>query len=125
MSQDDEIQAETREANDDISPNIGGGRTLGGRPAPQPIPSTSSLVQPSDISSRPPTKKRFATLGDLGGNSGHAGHSHADRSEDDSDDQDLFAGGEKSALAVQNPDELKRKILEKARRWVIDGRKLT
>lgn len=74
----------------------------------------------SSSSSRAPPKKKFATLGDLsgGGSGAHAGHGH-DNDSDDSDydpKQDLFAGGEKSALAVQNPDEMKKKLLERARK---------
>ncbi|KAL1956809.1 hypothetical protein VTO42DRAFT_6759 [Malbranchea cinnamomea] len=60
-------------------------------------------------------KKKFATLGDL--NSGAGG----DESEDDDEHQDLFAGGEKSGLAVQNPDDIKKKIIEKAKRGVPSG----
>ena len=94
------------------------GRTLDGRAVPQPIPTTSSTSAASDSASKPPPKKKFATLGDLGGGgAAHAGHGHDDDNSDDSEDQDFFAGGEKSGLAVQNPDELKRKILEKARRY--------
>lgn len=75
----------------------------------------------SSSGSRAVPKKKFATLGDLsggGGSSGHAGHGHDDDSDDSDYDpkQDLFAGGEKSALAVQNPDEMKKKILERARK---------
>lgn len=46
--------------------------------------------------------------------------SGANDSEDDDDDenQDFFAGGEKSGLAVQNPDDLKKKIIEKAKKYV-------
>ena len=54
-------------------------------------------------------KKKFATLGDLS-----AGPAGGESSEDD--DQDFFAGGEKSGLAVQNPDDIKKKIIEKAKR---------
>jgi UBX domain-containing protein 1 len=53
------------------------------------------------------------TLGDL--SSGGGPHDSAD---DDEENQDFFAGGEKSGLAVQNPDDIKQKILEKAMRWV-------
>ncbi|KAL8837282.1 MAG: hypothetical protein Q9170_002577 [Blastenia crenularia] len=119
--------SETAPANDDISPPAqpaqpapSGGRSLGGEPAPQPIPTTSSMADQSSSSSRAPPKKKFATLGDLsGGNTaGHAGHGH-DNDSDDSDydpKHNLFAGGEKSGLAVQNPDDLKKKILERARK---------
>lgn len=65
--------------------------------------------------SKAPAKKKFATLGDLS-RGGNSSHSHDDESDDDDEDQDFFAGGEKSALAVQNPDELRRKIIERARK---------
>jgi len=106
---------------DYIEPSASAGRTLDGRAAPQPIPTTSSASATSGSTSKQPPTKKFATLGDLGGGGGaHAGHGHDDDDSDDSEDsevQDFFAGGEKSGLAVQNPDELKRKILEKARRF--------
>ncbi|KAL8809244.1 MAG: hypothetical protein Q9200_003588 [Gallowayella weberi] len=96
-----------------------GGRTLGGSSVPQPIPTTTKMPK-EPASSKGAPKKKFATLRDLGGGSsaGHAGHGD-DNDSDDTDldpKQDLFAGGEKSALAVQNPDEMKRKILERARK---------
>ncbi|KAL8943327.1 MAG: hypothetical protein Q9211_001022 [Gyalolechia sp. 1 TL-2023] len=107
----------------------GGGRTLGGNPVPQPIPTTSSMTDQSSSSSRAPPKKKFATLGDLGGGSsaGHAGQGHGDDSDDSDYDpkQDLFAGGEKSGLAVQNPDDMRRKILERARKQAIPTNPLT
>lgn len=112
---------------DDESPiaaAAGGGRTLGGTSGPQPIPTTSSVPPPPSSSSRQAPQKKFATLGDIagGGASGHAGHGHDDDEDDDErEKQDLFAGGEKSALAVQNPNkqsaaDLQRKILERARK---------
>lgn len=74
-------------------------------------------------------KKKFATLGDLsgGGGAGHAGHSHGDDDDDDDDDfepsddenPDLYTGGEKSGLAVENPntaDKLRKKIIKKAQK---------
>ncbi|KAJ9196542.1 hypothetical protein DTO164E3_3397 [Paecilomyces variotii] len=82
------------------------GRTLGGSPA-----LSSSTPQQSSSTSRKAPKKKFATLGDL--QSGAGGDSSED---DETENQDFFAGGEKSGLAVQNPDDIKRKILEKARR---------
>lgn len=97
-----------------------GGRTLGGDPVPQPIPTTSRMPDQSSSSSRAPPKKKFATLGDLAGGSGagQTGQGHEDDSDDSDYDskQNLFAGGEKSGLAVQNPDEMRRKILERARK---------
>lgn len=104
---------EASEENPEAAPASTGPRTLGGASAPQPTPSTPS-APPTSQSSKP--KKKFATLNDLSksGQSGH-GHDHDD-DDDDDEDQDLFAGGEKSALAVQNPDDLRRKLVEKARK---------
>ncbi|KAL3462534.1 P-loop containing nucleoside triphosphate hydrolase protein [Aspergillus heterothallicus] len=71
--------------------------------------SSSSTPRGSSRSRRQPPKK-FATLGDLSAGAN-------DSSDDDDDEnQDFFAGGEKSGLAVQNPDDLKKKIIEKAKR---------
>ncbi|KAL8692191.1 MAG: hypothetical protein Q9218_002722 [Villophora microphyllina] len=106
-------------------PAYGGGRTLGGASVPQPIPTTSSMPDQTSSSSRAAPKKKFATLGDLGGGSsvGQGGRGGHDDDSDDSEDdtkRNLFAGGEKSGLAVQNPDQkteaLKKKILERARK---------
>lgn len=76
-----------------------GPRTLDGRPAPQYASASSS-------SKKAPKKKGLATLSSLGG-----GHAHDDDDDDDDDDEDegrgprdLFAGGEKSGLAVQDPN---------------------
>lgn len=107
-----------------IAVAAGGGRTLGATSGPQPIPTTSSVPPPPSSSSRQAPPKKFATLGDIsgGGASGHAGHGDDDDEDDDeSEKRDLFAGGEKSALAVQNPNkqsaaDLQRKILERARK---------
>lgn len=79
-------------------------------------------------------KKKFATLGDLSGGRGpsHAGHGHGDDDDDeenddddfdpaDEDNPDLYAGGEKSGLAVENPsaaDKLRKKIIKKAQKYV-------
>lgn len=110
----------------------GGGRTLGGDPAPSTAHASSTRSEPSSASSgQKGAKKRFATLGDLNreqshsqrGGHGHGhgqGHGHDDEEEEDDEErQDLFAGGEKSGLAVQNPGDPRRQvrdILEKARR---------
>ncbi|CAG8956360.1 hypothetical protein HYFRA_00003742 [Hymenoscyphus fraxineus] len=105
-----------------------GPRTLDGRPAPAAIPS----VAPTSRSAAPPNRGKFATLDSLnqgGAGAGH-GHGHAHDDDDDSDDEDyeneqprdLFTGGEKSGLAVQdpsnkqnNPSKLVNDILKKAR----------
>lgn len=86
---------------------------------PQPIPTTTTMPPPPSSSSREPSKKKFATLGDLGGDKGssHVGHSHGSDDDEDSDsEQDLFAGGEKSGLALRNPADVKKKIIEKAKK---------
>lgn len=95
-----------------------GGRRLGVGPVDATSDPSSSSSQPvaSSIRKPPSQQKKFATLGDIS-TGGHEGHGHGgDDSDDDDDKQDLFAGGEKSGLAVQNPDDLKKKILEKAKR---------
>ncbi|KAK4208872.1 UBX domain-containing protein 1 [Rhypophila decipiens] len=83
-------------------PEYTGPRTLDGRPAPEYAGAKSS-------SSKKPAKRTgLATLSSLGG-----GHSHDDDDDDDDDDdederrgpRDLFAGGEKSGLAVQDPSQ--------------------
>ncbi|TGJ86225.1 hypothetical protein E0Z10_g2521 [Xylaria hypoxylon] len=82
-------------------PDYTGPRTLDGRPAPQAIPTIASAS-----SKRPQKKKGLATLSSLGG--GHA-HDHDDDDDDDDDEdaahRDTYAGGEKSGLAVQDPNQ--------------------
>jgi UBX domain-containing protein 1 len=84
------------------SPEYTGPRTLDGRPAPEYANKASSST-----AKKPQKRTGMATLSDLGG-----GHSHDDSDDDDDyeDDEDerrgprdLFAGGEKSGLAVQDP----------------------
>lgn len=98
-----------------VPPGYTGPRTLDGRPAPEASGSSAAAKKPA----APPAKQRgLRTLGDLahGGHAGHGhaghGHDHSDDDDDDSDDdfedesrgpRDLFAGGEKSGLAVQDP----------------------
>lgn len=103
--QDEALQDDRRLGAEETTGTAAVGRSLGGAAVP-----SSAAPEPTS-SKRAAPKKRFATLGDFAaGNDG-------DSSEDDgSVDQDFFAGGEKSGLAVQNPDDLKKKILEKARR---------
>ena len=114
-----ELDSDLEEAPPTYSSGLGRGRTLGSDSDPQPISTTSTTPPAPPSASKPQQKKKFATLGDLSGSSGggHAGHSHDDAGDDDDDENnDLFAGGEKSGLAVQNPDDLKRKIIERAKR---------
>jgi UBX domain-containing protein 1 len=87
---------------------MGGGRTLAGGPAPA---AASSSFGPSSTARRgqPAPRGGPRTLKDLQGDGGHAGHGHAhgpahDDDDDSADEQDFFAGGEKSGLAVQNPN---------------------
>ena len=99
----------TREAAD-VPADYTGPRTLDGRPVPQAASSSSSRPARKPAASHQ-KKKGIATLGSLGGSS----HHHDDDDDDDDDDFDddddddgrgnLFAGGEKSALAVQDPKQ--------------------
>ncbi|KAE9968676.1 hypothetical protein EG328_007317 [Venturia inaequalis] len=96
----------------------GGGRTLGGGPAPPSSAAGSSSRAPPPSSRRAPARGGGPrTIKDLQGEGGHA---HDD---DDSDeDTDMFAGGEKSGLAVKgpggNPQDQINSILDRARRGV-------
>ena len=76
-----------------------------------------------------PPKKKFATLGDINSGSGaggsHAGHGYDGDDSDDADENpNLYAGGEKSGLAVANPDDLKKKIIERAKKYVVLSKQL-
>ncbi|OBT68742.1 hypothetical protein VE03_02221 [Pseudogymnoascus sp. 23342-1-I1] len=81
-----------------------GPRTLDGRPAPESrTPTVAS-------SSRPPRRaprSGIATLGSIASDSAQHGHDDDDSDDpdfhDDEQPRDLFAGGEKSGLAVQDP----------------------
>ncbi|TID22805.1 putative squalene synthase [Venturia nashicola] len=93
----------------------GGGRTLGGGPAPPSAAASSSRAPPSSSRRAPARGGGPRTIKDLQGEGGHA---HDD---DDSDeDTDMFAGGEKSGLAVKgpggNPQAQINSILDRARR---------
>jgi UBX domain-containing protein 1 len=81
----------------------GGGRTLGGAYVPPTEPSSSSAQAPA--AARQP-QRGLRTLGDLQSGGGGHGHAHDDDDSDDDDEQhDFFTGGEKSGLAVQNPNQ--------------------
>lgn len=92
-----------------VSEGYTGPRTLDGRPAPtSAIPTVGSSSRPA----RQAPRSGFATLDSLnqGSAGAHAGHGHDDDDDDDDEDymddeqpRDLFAGGEKSGLAVQDP----------------------
>ena len=103
--------SDTEEAPPASNPLPGGGRRLGDAPTdPQPIPVASS----SQPKSKPAPQKKFATLGDIGNNGGD----DDDEEDENNKKRNLFAGGEKSGLAVQdpdrNPDDIKKKIIQKA-----------
>ncbi|CAN8095875.1 unnamed protein product [Discula destructiva] len=78
-----------------------GPRTLDGRPAPQ------SAFQSSSSSSKKPTRKTgISTLNSLRGDGDGDDDDHSDEDDDEAErkgPRDLFAGGEKSGLAVQDP----------------------
>lgn len=129
------LMADAEEAEDDATTEAGpasssaapagytGPRTLDGRPAPGYSSSSASQA-----SKKQPKKKGLATLSSLGGG-GH-GHDHDDDDSDDDDDdvngpRDTYAGGEKSGLAVQDPNSTKSNaqrilddLLAKARSYV-------
>lgn len=90
----------------EVPENYTGPRTLDGRPAPAAIPTVAS-------SSRAPAQRGVGGIRTLGSlnqddDDGHGhGHDHDDDDEDSDYEpppRDLFAGGEKSGLAVQDPN---------------------
>jgi UBX domain-containing protein 1 len=87
--------------------NYTGPRTLDGRPAPEAARSSAQAARKPAASQQ--KKKGIATLGSLGSSSHQ--HDHGDDDDDDFDGEDddgrgnLFAGGEKSGLAVQDPHQ--------------------
>lgn len=94
---------------DDAEPSsrpAAGGRRLDDPSDPKPATAATS----SASSSKPKSQKKFATLNDYNSSGKN------DDDDDDDEKQDLFAGGEKSGLAVHNPDDLKKRILEKAQK---------
>ncbi|KAH6611521.1 sep domain-containing [Trichoderma cornu-damae] len=105
---EDERNDERRrqQAADGTLEQYSGPRTLDGRPAPQEDFSSSASRKPNQQKKK---KKGIATLGSLGSSAAH--HDDDDEGDefgDDSDDDgrgNLFAGGEKSGLAVQDPKQ--------------------
>ncbi|KAF3927276.1 hypothetical protein ABW20_dc0109859 [Dactylellina cionopaga] len=87
------------------------GRTLAGDTVGEPASSSSQPAEPV----RPPRGRGMMTLGDLGrgGAQGH-GHDHDDDSDSDHG-QDMFAGGEKSGLAIENPNKPGNRGLDSVR----------
>lgn len=113
-------------ADDDTPQNnppqqTGGGRTLGG----DYVPPTASSSSASAAAPRQQPQRGLRTLGDLQSSAGPSQQSNRDRDSDsdyeDDENQDFFAGGEKSGLAVQNPNQSNARdhinnILKRARR---------
>ncbi|KAL1601954.1 protein phosphatase regulator [Nothophoma quercina] len=112
MAGDDQTTNPNPDPNPPQQPVPGGGRTLGGAYVPPTEASSSSSSRAQSTQRQAPQQRGVAglrTLKDLqsgGGGHGHA-HDDDDSDEDDKDDenQDFFAGGEKSGLAVQNPNQ--------------------
>ncbi|KAK8187024.1 Cdc48-dependent protein degradation adaptor protein-like protein [Phyllosticta capitalensis] len=121
-AQDEAPEASPEPAAEAAAPaDYTGPRTLGGAPAPDPAQASSS-----SSSSAQRARGGLRTLRDLQNQGGPAqGHGHAHDDDDESgEDQDFFAGGEKSGLAVQNPnsgpsarDQINN-IIDRARRNV-------
>lgn len=118
LEEDDAQPGSSAAASSEPAPaNYTGPRTLDGRPAPQAGSSRSAAKKPQK-------KTGLATLSSLANSSAQ---DDADDSEEDEDDdprgpRDTYAGGEKSGLAVQDPNQrsdpkqLINDILAKARR---------
>jgi UBX domain-containing protein 1 len=103
MAEDEQPTKPTADPTQQAVP--GGGRTLDGTYVPPPAGAASSSSQPPSSRQAPPRGGGPRTIKDL--QSGGAGHAHGGHSDDDHDDeenQDFFTGGEKSGLAVQNPN---------------------
>lgn len=105
-------------------PGYTGPRTLGGAPAPGAAEPDSSRSSSSARGQQRGGARGggLRTLRDLQGEGASQGHAHGHDDDDDEEDQDFFAGGEKSGLAVQNPnsgpstrDQI-NSILDRARR---------
>ncbi|KAI4671658.1 UBX domain-containing protein 1 [Alternaria triticimaculans] len=116
--QDDASEPDVNMAGDEsntdapsVPQGAGGGRTLGGAYVPSPAPESSrSSSQPAAARGQPAQRgvAGARTLRDLQSSGGGHGHAHDDDDDDenpDDENQDFFAGGEKSGLAVQNPNQ--------------------
>lgn len=103
--QDDDERKLEEQSGQAPAENYTGPRTLDGRPAPQASSSRATRKPPAQ-----PKRKGIATLGSLGGSQAHDDDDDdSDTDIDDDEDDDgrgnLFAGGEKSGLAVQDPKQ--------------------
>ncbi|KAK6514085.1 hypothetical protein TWF506_008510 [Arthrobotrys conoides] len=89
--------------------SAGLGRTLGGEAVGEPV------ERPTQATVQPPRRRGMMTLGDIGRS---AAPGHGNSPGDDSDEeggQDMFAGGEKSGLAVENPNKPGQRGLDSVR----------
>jgi UBX domain-containing protein 1 len=106
-AEEDSRDTSTAPAPAPVPDNYTGPRTLDGRPAPEAARSSSQATRKSAPSQQ--RKTGIATLGSIGSSSHQ--HDHGNDDDDDSDPEDddgrgnLFAGGEKSGLAVQDPHQ--------------------
>lgn len=87
----------------------------------QPTSSGPSAAKGPYTSKQTKNSSKLRTLKDLQG--GSAGNDDDDDDDDDEHKQDFFAGGEKSGLAVQNPNSSKpsdliKNILNRAKQYV-------
>jgi UBX domain-containing protein 1 len=116
--QDSEEAAATESPAPAVPDTYTGPRTLDGRPAPAAAPQTARTSRPQQ------KKKGVATLSSLGG--GHAHDSDDDDHGDDEDDDetedrgDLFAGGEKSGLAVKDPHQQRKSERGQGSRGIVN-----
>lgn len=104
-----------RNEEEDAAADNGGGNQessaihgAGPFPGSGPVGGNSAGKKPAGSSSRSTgdSSKRFATLSDITQGTSDNADSPAKSGSDD-DDENLFTGGEKSGLAVQNPDDVK------------------
>ena len=109
LAEPEDGESETEEG---PSSNASAGRRLGGAPA-----AGEPVTEGKSKSKSKKGKPKFATLGDFS-NAPPEGED-SDDTQDEDKNQDMFAGGEKSGLAVKNPDDIKKKILDQARKWVL------
>lgn len=100
-----EAEASAPAAQPQADADYTGPRTLDGRPAPQAASSSRSGARKTTAQ---PKRKGVATLGSLGGGAAQDDSGDSDGEFDEDEDENrgnLFAGGEKSGLAVQDPSQ--------------------
>jgi len=113
---EEELEVDNTEPAQESRPAGGSsGRTSGGQPAP-PTANSSNTSKKSSQKGRP--KSKITSFRDLQGDAG-------DHDDDSDKEQEYFAGGDKSALAVQDPGNANRdpiqRLIDTARRYANDG----